>query len=79
MGACALHTVTGRNSRRHKGLEPSQRLNLLSGTQLVPLAALYVELSAGELHSASARERLEQVHQRCVARVVSNFAWSDVG
>ena len=34
--------------------------NVPYGTQLVPLAALYVDLSAGELHSASARERLEQ-------------------
>ena len=34
--------------------------NIPYGTQLVPLAALYVDLSAGELHSASARERLEQ-------------------
>jgi len=34
--------------------------NVPYGTQLVPLAALHVELSAGELHSASARERLEQ-------------------
>ena len=35
------------------------RKNLPYGTQLVPLAALYVELS-GDLHSASARGRLEQ-------------------
>ncbi|MCY4590230.1 MAG: DUF262 domain-containing protein [Alphaproteobacteria bacterium] len=34
--------------------------NVPYGTQLVPLAALFVELSSGELHSANARERLEQ-------------------
>ena len=34
--------------------------NVPYGTQLVPLAALYVELSEPELHSANARQRLEQ-------------------
>ena len=34
--------------------------NVPYGTQLVPLAALFVELSSGELHSANARARLEQ-------------------
>lgn len=36
------------------------RNNVPYGTQLVPLAALYVELSEWDLHSVSARERLEQ-------------------
>ena len=34
--------------------------NVPYSTQLVPLAALYVELGTRELHSAQARERLEQ-------------------
>ena len=34
--------------------------NVPYGTQLVPLAAFFVELSESELHSANARERLEQ-------------------
>ena len=33
MGACALHTVIGRNSRRRKGLEPSRRLSETTGPQ----------------------------------------------
>ena len=31
MGACALHTVIGRNSRRRKGLERSRRLSETTG------------------------------------------------
>ena len=33
MGACALHTVIGRNSLRRKGLEPSRRLSETTGPQ----------------------------------------------
>ena len=36
------------------------RNNVPYGTQLVPLAALYVELSGSDLHSVHARQRLEQ-------------------
>ena len=33
MGACALHTVIGRNSLRRKGLEPSRRLSETTGSR----------------------------------------------
>ena len=52
-GACGLHTVTGRNSRHRKGLEPSRRLSERNGPR--PSGAFRVVFPAPEVTERGAR------------------------